>query len=1201
MTENEFTYWAFLSYSQQDNCEVRPDAPEVCRLCWGDWLNDVLKTFSIPAIFAGQINARGEIIPERIDPIFQDREEQPGNVTLSEEARQALTQSKCLIVICSPRSAKSLHVNEAVRYFKQLGRGNRILPIVIAGEPHASEGNKPGISPDDECFVPALRHPVKPDGTLDVTRRDRGSIFADARHGADKREILANDHQNGEMELEIARIQLIAGLIGVGFNGLWERELKQRFTEAKTQVRKARRQIQEAPNPVPEALKSVSETSNQTSEERQQIPELRNQAQEAHNKVLEAQHQAREALGQVAEARNQAQTAETKVLEAQQQAQEAQKQLEEARNQVREAQNKVLEIQNLPQDVKSQLQDAQNKVVEAQDQARSAQNQIEEARRQARETQNKLVKAQNQVREAQNQVQAIENQARRIQSQFEEARSQAQSAESKVLEAQQQARAAQQQVEEARRQAREAQNQIQEIQNQTRDAQGQILEARNKTLAARRLTKIFALLAVLAALAACIALWQRKIATEALAKTTTTEVKESDLTSGVLSPEQIRQALRKVDVAASDANQLSRLDELAARIPTGEIPDTLNAAAIILHDPERSHLQGLLLDDWMKTNWPAAFDWSCQLTNADSRQRALEQIIPALAADNFTNTLARLNDLKPAPDEPIYTLLFQHWATHDPVQAIEWRQQIPSLDAGDNILCAIMTVWVDQQPEAALNWVKSQPDSESKNQALETCILEQAKTDVPQALILTESLPEETWRNTMVADLFDNWAAKDLEAATTACQQLPDGVAKEKAWERVLSQRIEKLPASAAESVKNLPAGDYRQNAIEELCSHWADTDAPAALAWAQSLSSGAEQMTATNMVVVNWAHNDPQAAIQFAAQHPELSGEVLGGIADAWSQSDVTAAASWVESLPDGEKKDAALLALASATAERAPKMAAKLCTLLTTTQPKAEAIQSIAGSFAGSDITGAVEWACGLKDDATRQSALSALTEPWAETDPKGMVTYALSLPPGDAQTQYLTAACHQLAIHDLPETMELLKPLSDEALRQNILEQAGRDCDLSQINQAAKFIAALPPGADQKAAIRGLVANWASADPQTAVNWLMSFPETNAQPEQVQSVLKPWALTEPAMAAKWLASLPAGTAGEGMFTAFLEGAGAKYPEYAAQWTQSVTDEAQRQKYQLQIAAQWMKTDPSAALKWIDSLNLPEEIKQSLKAQSP
>jgi hypothetical protein len=57
-------------------------------------------------------------------------------------------------------------------------------------------------------------------------------------------------------------------------------------------------------------------------------------------------------------------------------------------------------------------------------------------------------------------------------------------------------------------------------------------------------------------------------------------------------------------------------------------------------------------------------------------------------------------------------------------------------------------------------------------------------------------------------------------------------------------------------------------------------------------------------------------------------------------------------------------------------------------------------------------------------------------------------------------------------------------------------------------------------------------------------------------------------------------------------------KYPEFAAQWTQTVTEEAKRQELQIKIARQWLKIDSSAALKWIDTLELSEEIKQGLKA---
>ena len=153
--DSEHKIWAFLSYSPEDNREQRPDKQDVTGLCWGNWLHEALKTFSIPAEFVGQINGRGEIIPERIDPIFRDELEASADGSLSADTRKALEQSICLVVICSPRSAKSQQVNEAVRHFKQLGRGKHILPIVIAGEPNVGEGSKPGRTAEDECFVSA--------------------------------------------------------------------------------------------------------------------------------------------------------------------------------------------------------------------------------------------------------------------------------------------------------------------------------------------------------------------------------------------------------------------------------------------------------------------------------------------------------------------------------------------------------------------------------------------------------------------------------------------------------------------------------------------------------------------------------------------------------------------------------------------------------------------------------------------------------------------------------------------------------------------------------------------------------------------------------------------------------------------------------------------------------------------------------------
>jgi len=670
MTDNEYKYWAFLNYSPSDNREPHPDTQVVGRRCWGNWLHDALKKFSIPAEFVGQINGRGEIIPERIAPIFLDESELSETATLSADVCQALAQSRCLIVICSPRSAQSRQMNEVVRYYKQHGRGKPILPIVVAGEPHASEGNKPGKSLADECFVPALCHPVSPDGTIDTTRRAGKSIFVDARHGVAKREILANDDRHAEADLEMAKIQLIALLLGVGFNGLWWREQKRHFIDlaaAQQQVAEVRRELQAAQRQTREAQNQVLEIQNLPRDIHDQIQAAQQQANEAQKQLQEFQNQVRDTQTQLAEARHRALAAESKVLEAQQQARAAQSQLEPARKQAGMAQNaqsQLEETRHQVQGAHDQLLAAQSQVLEFQNQARSAQTQLEAARQQ-------VCEAQSQVLMAQNQVQAIQNQTQDAQSQIEA-----------------------------------AQNQVRKIESQGRNA--------------RRLTKVFALLAVLAwlaaGMAASIAWRQRQIARQVF-----------EPAPGELDREQIRQGLQKI----GGAEQARHLDQLAAGISQEEISEALKASVVIVSDQQRSHFQKWLLirlgwanpvsamtcagaiegkivnddglndsvfyfqlavlDNWMKTDFSGAFNWACQLPDADSRQRALDKII---------------------------------------------------------------------------HWVKSQPDSESKNKALENCIAELAKTDVPRALALAESLPEGAWRSTVMAGLSSSLPPEIMQPRT---------------------------------------------------------------------------------------------------------------------------------------------------------------------------------------------------------------------------------------------------------------------------------------------------------------------------------------------------------------------------------------------------------------------------------------------------
>ena len=184
-----FKFRAFLSYSHRDKA-------------WGEWLHRALETYRVGRDLVGRATRVGPV-PHALRPIFRDREDFSAGHSLAAATVWALENSQSLVVICSPNAAKSEYVNEEVRRFKALGRGEYIIPVIVAGNPGA---------PDDECFPPALRFKVGPDGALTGEREE--PIAADARGSGDGK--------------GLATSKVVAGLLGLGLDEIVRRAERER-------------------------------------------------------------------------------------------------------------------------------------------------------------------------------------------------------------------------------------------------------------------------------------------------------------------------------------------------------------------------------------------------------------------------------------------------------------------------------------------------------------------------------------------------------------------------------------------------------------------------------------------------------------------------------------------------------------------------------------------------------------------------------------------------------------------------------------------------------------------------------------------------------------------------------------------------------------------------------------------------------------
>lgn len=185
-------YKAFISYSHRDSK-------------WGEWLHKSLETYRVPKALVGTPGREG-VLENRLGRVFRDRDELPTSHDLNTAIIDALKQSDYLVVICSRESSRSRWVNQEIIEYKKLHGEERILAFIVDGEPNATDRG----SADEECFPPALRFTVGPDGLVSDERTE--PIAADARSQGDR--------------APNAKLKLIAGLLGVDYDALRQREKK---------------------------------------------------------------------------------------------------------------------------------------------------------------------------------------------------------------------------------------------------------------------------------------------------------------------------------------------------------------------------------------------------------------------------------------------------------------------------------------------------------------------------------------------------------------------------------------------------------------------------------------------------------------------------------------------------------------------------------------------------------------------------------------------------------------------------------------------------------------------------------------------------------------------------------------------------------------------------------------------------------------
>lgn len=375
------------------------------------------------------------------------------------------------------------------------------------------------------------------------------------------------------------------------------------------------------------------------------------------------------------------------------------------------------------------------------------------------------------------------------------------------------------------------------------------------------------------------------------------------------------------------------------------------------------------------------------------------------------------------------------------------------------------------------------------------------------------------------------------------------------------------------------------------------------------------------------WAHQDPQAAIASAQQvKPAVNAYTTAALA-SWVANDQPRAVEWVRALPNGDLRREALNTLLNVIAEKDPSAAIAMATAdpnlingnswtqilteLTARSPRlaadaafkvpkpsrSNAVSTVASVWAETDPQAAFAWAMQLPPDQFRSRAVQSVLSKIAQTEPeKAMAMATDSLPAGQERIDGVTSSLRIWLKADFAKGEAWVNALPAGKLRNEayatLISVLG---DTNPAEAIAKMFA--NPEAMKQA--RSVLSQLASKDPRAAVEAVLKLPEGRSRNDAIESLASSWARNEPDAAIAWLRQLPASGSRNNALRNIIYNELRDEPVKAIEVAMNdLSPGWERTSAISNTIANWSRTDPDAALQYLDKLPQGEAYNQAFSS---
>ncbi len=298
------------------------------------------------------------------------------------------------------------------------------------------------------------------------------------------------------------------------------------------------------------------------------------------------------------------------------------------------------------------------------------------------------------------------------------------------------------------------------------------------------------------------------------------------------------------------------------------------------------------------------------------------------------------------------------------------------------------------------------------------------------------------------------------------------------------------------------------------------------------------------------------------------LSQDELRIFMGAWARFDPQAAFARSLTWPDHTRSKGAAAAIYG-WAQYDPQGAREAATEVTDSSLKALLLDRIVAAWAhGEDREGVTRYIAGLPDSPSRDRLTAILIREILADGHRAVIEWAEALPSahktGFAPTAFRKAAG--------------ILAQDDHVIAREFAEN--------------NFDAPWAEGAPAAVARR-----WVHSDPAAALDWARNLPEGGARDQAISTAFVQWEKSHPAAAEHWLEQAGQSPELDSPRFALLRRRATTSPLDALALADRISDRVMKERGQVLALGQWFKSDPEAAMRWLDTNAVSNEVRAQVR----